>query len=144
MRQTLFGAYIQDDIRLQKNLTFNAGLRYEMITAPTEAHNLLPNLRHLSDATAVVGPPLFRNPTLRNFEPRVGFAWNPRGGKTLLRGGFGVFDVLRLPYEFTSSFQLAVPFVQSIFANTLQPGMFPTGAFQQFGNQSNFGLGSFY
>src|ERR1700676_295832 len=59
MRQTLFGAYIQDDIRLQKILTFNAGLRYEMITPPTEAHNLLPNLRNMSDATAVVGPPLF-------------------------------------------------------------------------------------
>ncbi|HZV59881.1 MAG TPA: hypothetical protein VFF42_06035, partial [Candidatus Eremiobacteraceae bacterium] len=43
-----------------------------------------------------------------------------------------------------SSFQLAEPFVNSVFANTLQPGMFPTGAFQAFGNQSNFGLGSFY
>src|ERR1700676_3772745 len=92
MRQTLFGAYAQDDIRLLSNLTFNVGLRYEMITVPTEAHNLLPNLRHISDATAVVGPPLFRNPTLRNFEPRLGFAWNPRGGKTLVRGGFGIFD----------------------------------------------------
>ena len=37
-----------------------------------------------------------------------------------------------LPYEFNLSFQRAVPFVQSIFANTLQPGMFPTGAFQHF------------
>src|SRR5258708_36409669 len=131
-------------MRLKKNLTFNAGLTYETVTRRTEADNLIPNWRHLADTTAVVGRPLFRNPTLRNFEPRVGFAWDPRGGKTLLRGGFGIFDVLPLPYEFTSSFQLAVPFVQSIFANTLQPGMFPTGAFQQFGNQSNFGLGSFY
>ena len=33
-----------------------------------------------------------------------------------------------------------MPFVQSIFANTLQPGMFPTGAFQHFSNQSTSGL----
>jgi hypothetical protein len=144
MRQTLFGAYVQDDIRLQKNLTFNAGLRYEMITVPTEAHNLLPNLHHISDATAVVGPPLFRNPTLRNFEPRLGFAWNPRGGKTLFRGGFGVFDVLPLPYEFTITIQHSQPFVNEIFANVVSPGDFQicgaqtggcqTSAFEKFKN----------
>src|ERR1700736_2512081 len=144
LRQTVFGAYVQDDVRLQKNLTVNLGLRYEMATVPTEAHNRISNLRHLTDAVPRVGVPFFSNPTLRNFEPRIGFGWNPRAGKTLLRGGFGIFDVLPLPYEFTSSFQLAEPFVSSVFANTLQPGMFPTGAFQAFGNQTNFGLGSFY
>jgi Carboxypeptidase regulatory-like domain/TonB-dependent Receptor Plug Domain len=144
LRQTLFGAYIEDDVRLQKNLTVNLGLRYEMATVPTEAHNRISNLRNVTDAVPHVGAPFFSNPTLRNFEPRVGFAWNPRAGKTLVRGGFGIFDVLPLPYEFESSFQLAEPFVNSVFANTLQPGMFPTGAFQAFGNQSNFGLGSFY
>jgi len=144
LRQTLFGGYLQDDVRLQKNLTVNLGLRYEMATVPTEAHNRISNLRNLTDAVPHVGAPFFSNPTLRNFEPRVGFAWNPRAEKTLVRGGFGIFDVLPLPYEFESSFQLAEPFVNSVFANTLQPGMFPTGAFQAFGNQSNFGLGSFY
>ena len=144
LRQTLFGAYVEDDVRLQKNLTVNLGLRYEMATVPTESQNRISNLRNLTDAVPHVGAPFFSNPTLRNFEPRVGFAWNPRAGKTLLRGGFGIFDVLPLPYEFTSSFQLGEPFVSSVFANTLQPGMFPTGAFQAFGNQSNFGLGSFY
>ncbi len=125
LRQTLFGAYAQDDLRLQKNFTINLGLRYEMATVPTESQNRISNLRNITDAVPRVGAPFFANPTLRNFEPRVGFAWDPRGGKTLVRGGFGIFDVLPLPYEFTSSFQLAVPFVQSIFA-------------------SNFGLGSFY
>jgi Carboxypeptidase regulatory-like domain/TonB dependent receptor/TonB-dependent Receptor Plug Domain len=143
LRQTLFGAYVQDDVRLQKNLTVNLGLRYEMTTVPTESQNRIANLRHLTDPAPHVGAPFFLNPTLRNFEPRVGFAWNPRAGKTLLRGGFGIFDVLPLPYEFESSFQLGVPFVRSIFANTLQPGMFPTGAYQAFSGLSNFGLGTF-
>jgi hypothetical protein len=131
MRQTLFGAYVQDDIRLEKNLTFNAGLRYEMVTVPTEAHNRISNLRNLTDAQPSVGTEFFRNPTLRNFEPRVGFAWNPRSGRTLVRGGFGIFDVLPLPYEFTISIQHAVPFVQEIFGNTFPAGSFPTGAYQQ-------------
>jgi len=143
LRQTLFGAYVQDDVRLKKDLTVNLGLRYEMATVPTESQNRISNLRNLTDAVPHVGAPFFRNPTLRNFEPRVGFAWNPRGGKNLVRGGFGIFDVLPLPYEFQSSFQLAVPFVQSIFANTLQPGMFPTGAYQTFKNQTNFGLATY-
>jgi hypothetical protein len=144
LRQTVFGTYIKDDVRLQKNLTVNLGLRYEMATVPTEAHNRISNLRNVTDSVPHVGAPFFSNPTLRNFEPRVGFAWNPRAGKTLVRGGFGIFDVLPLPYEFQNSFQLAEPFVNSVFANTLQPGMFPTGAFQAFGDQTNFGLGSFY
>jgi hypothetical protein len=143
LRQTLFGSYVQDDVRLKKDLTVNLGLRYEMATVPTESQNRISNLRNLTDAVPHVGAPFFMNPTFRNFEPRVGFAWNPRGGKTLVRGGFGIFDVLPMPYEFQSSFQLAVPLVRSIFANTLQPGMFPTGAFQQFSNQSNFGLGTY-
>jgi hypothetical protein len=136
IRQTLFGAYIQDDVRLQKNLTFNAGLRYEMATVPDEAHNRISNLRNLTDAQPYVGSPFFLNPTIRNFEPRVGFAWNPGGGRTLVRGGFGIFDVLPLPYEFAISFQHAVPFVQEVFGNVIPPGSFPTGAFQQLATAS--------
>ena len=129
LRQTLVGAYFQDDIHLRSNFTLNAGLRYEMVTVPTEAHNRVSNLQHLTDAVPRVGAPFFHNPTLRNFEPRIGFAWNPRAGKTLVRGGFGVFDVLPLPYEFNLSFQRAAPFVNSIFDNTLKPGDFPTNAY---------------
>jgi len=137
MRQTLVGAYIQDDIRLQKNLTFNAGLRYEMATVPTDAHNLIANLHTVTDAQPVVGSPFFENPTLRNFEPRVGFAWNPATGKTLIRGGYGIFDVLPLPYEFAISIQHGIPFVKEIFGNSPALGSFPTGAFQQLSTSTN-------
>jgi hypothetical protein len=143
MRETLFGAYVQDDVRLQKYLTLHAGLRYEMVTVPTEAHNRISNLRNLTDPQPAVGSPFFHNPTLRNFEPRLGFAYNPRGGRTLFRGGFGIFDVLPLPYEFTLTSQRAVPFVQTIVANDLPAGSFPTGAYQQFSGQSTSGFAAY-
>jgi hypothetical protein len=101
-RQTIFGAYAQDDWRLRPNLTLNLGLRYEMATVPKEALGMFSNLLSITDATPQLGNPLFLNPTFRNFEPRVGFAWDPfRNGKTAVRGGFGIFDVLPLPNQLT-------------------------------------------
>jgi hypothetical protein len=132
-RQTIFGAYVHDDFQVRKNLTVNAGVRYEMATVPTEAHNMMSNLPHLTDAQPHLGVPYFLNPTVRNFEPRVGFAWNPfSNGKTLLRGGFGVFDVLPLLYGIAFTSSGAIPFSQRVYANVVSPGSFPTGAFQQF------------
>ncbi len=72
-RQTILGAYIQDDWRWRPNVTVNLGLRYEMATVPTEVQGKLTTLRNITDATPHVGDPLFSNPTLRNFEPRIGF-----------------------------------------------------------------------
>ena len=139
-RETLVGTYAQDDIRLRRNLTFNAGLRYEIVTSPTEAHDVISNLPSLTAAVPRVGGALFSNPTLRNFEPRLGLAWNPREGKTLIRSGFGIFDVLPLPYEFNQSFSREVPFVQSLIGSTLAAGAFPSNAYQQLKGVTTSGL----
>src|ERR1700736_6018354 len=96
-RQNLFGAYVQDDWRWKPNLTLNLGVRYEMTTVPTETKGKLVNLRNIGDPLPVCGisgtgcassGALFSNPTLRNFEPRIGFAWDPfRNGKMAGGGG---------------------------------------------------------
>jgi hypothetical protein len=111
LRQTLFGAYIQDDWRARSNLTLNLGLRYEMSSVISETSGKLANLRDIRDATAHLGNPFFSNPTLKDFEPRFGFAWDPwRNGKTAVRGGIGMFDVQPLPYQFVLLATQAVPF----------------------------------
>jgi len=131
VRETIFGAYAQDDFHFRPNLTFTLGLRYEMATVPTEVHGQLASLLHLTDPTVIVRSPLFSNPTLRNFEPRVGFSWDPfRNGKTAVRGGFGMFDVLALPVNLRHTVDGTVPFSLSANGANLS-GSFPTAAFAQ-------------
>jgi hypothetical protein len=131
LRQSLFGGYLQDDWRVRPNLTLNLGLRYEAVTVPTEVHNFEVNLETLtSPPPGHLGPPYINtNPSLRDFEPRVGFAWDPfHDGKTAVRGAFGIFDALPLSYEFWQVDTFAAPFVQVLTTRTLLPGSFPTGA----------------
>jgi len=127
IRESLFAGYVQDDWRLRPHLTVNLGLRYEITTLPKDANNRIQEITTLTNcATPGVAPGpnspcgpvpvnsfIANNPTTKNFEPRIGFSWDPfKNGKTAVRGGFGIFDVLPLPYEFglntaaTSPFQI--------------------------------------
>ena len=136
-RQNLFGAYVQDDWRWKPNLTLNLGVRYEMATVPTETDGKLVNLRNIGDPLPVCGisgtgcagsGALFSNPTLHNFEPRIGFAWDPfHNGKMAVRGGVGLFDVLPLPYQFILLETQATPFFQYTSVNNTNAGSFPSG-----------------
>ena len=142
LRQNIFGLYVQDDWRWRPNLTLNLGLRYEMSSVPTETAGKLANLSNLGAAVPHLGSPFFSNPTLKNLEPRVGFAWDPHGnGRTAIRGGFGMFDVLPLPYQFILLTTQAAPFFSytaingpaSVCAPPLKPCPHP---FFSFGGQN--------
>lgn len=134
LRQTVFGVYLQDDWRWRPNLTLNLGLRYEMATIPTEIHGKLANLRNLTDATPHLGDPFFNsNPTTKNFEPRIGFAWDPfRNGRMAIRGGAGLFDVLPLPYQFILLVTQAAPFFQYTSIKNPGAGTFFNGVLPPF------------
>src|SRR6202165_176716 len=138
LRQNIFGLYLQDDWRWKPSLTLNLGLRYEMATVPSETNGKIANLRNLSDLLPVCGTlraggcsgtgPFFDNPSRHNFEPRVGFAWDPfRNGKTAIRGGIGIFDVLPLPYQFILMTTQAAPFFSYTSINSPGPGTFFSG-----------------
>ncbi len=136
-RQSIIGGYVQDDWRWKSYLTVNLGLRYEMATIPTETQGKLINLRNISDPLPVcgvmvpgkcsgVGPLLLSNPTLHNFEPRIGFAWDPlHNGKMAVRGGIGLFDVLPLPYQIILMETQAAPFFQYASVRNPSPSTFP-------------------
>jgi hypothetical protein len=152
LRQSILGFYVQDDWRVRPNLTLNFGVRYETVSVPTDIHGQLANLYNITDAAPHCGTlaagcgavgPYFSNPTRRNFEPRLGFAWDPfRNGKTAVRGGFGVYDVLPLLYQFVTLNGRAFPFFEigsvkscstpkvQCEGDLLPWGSFYTGAFQ--------------
>jgi outer membrane receptor protein involved in Fe transport len=131
LRQTILGLYVQDDWKIASRLTLNLGLRYEMATVPTSANNHLVNLRVPTASTPTLGSPLFSNPTLKDFEPRLGFAWDPFGtGNTAVRGAFGMFDVLPLTDEFFVMEEQSAPYTLLVTKSanpSLPQGSFPAG-----------------
>jgi hypothetical protein len=125
-RNTAFGFYAQDDWKVKPNLSITLGLRYEPVTLPTEASNRYAVLTSLSPS--VIGTELptpvktlwSGNPSLKNFEPRLGFSWDPfKDGKTAVRGGFGIFDVLPIPWTYTQTLPAQFPFTTQVSASGL-------------------------
>jgi len=89
-----FVFYGQDDWKVSPKLTVNLGLRYEPMTNPIELHNNLYSVpNYLTDTGFTNVPKVFQtNPSWKNFDPRVGFAYDPFSDhKTSIRGGFGMF-----------------------------------------------------
>src|SRR5260370_28508629 len=88
-RQTLLAFFVQDDLKLRRNLAVNLGLRYETLSVPTEVNGKIANLRTPTDPKITVGGDWYKNPSLRNFAPRIGLGGDPFSDrKTLGRAGF--------------------------------------------------------
>jgi hypothetical protein len=90
-RYETYGFYGQDDWRLTSRLTLNLGLRYEFNSTMNETNGQQTALLSPLSSTLTPGK-LMANPSLHNFGPRTGFAYDPFGkGKTSIRGAFGIY-----------------------------------------------------
>ncbi len=84
-----YGFFLQDDIRLTPRFTVNLGVRYDYNSVLQG--DLIQNFDIATLTFQQLGAGLYK-PDRNNFAPRVGFSWDPYGqGKTVIRGGFGVF-----------------------------------------------------
>ena len=136
-RQTLYGLYAQDDLRVSARLTLNMGLRYEFLTSPYVPGGRVANMHEifkpgltLKDLT--IGNPMFLNPSLKNWAPRLGFAWDPTGsGKMSIRGGVGVFFDQVLPGIQSLSFTGSPPFANQAFLFASDRPSFPGAIIEQ-------------
>jgi hypothetical protein len=96
--------FVQDDVKVRPNLTLNLGLRYEDQGGWSEVLNHLGSFDPTitNPITGTPGAMWFAGETSRTklmksvgdiFLPRVGFSWNPDTGRTVVRGGFGIYAI---------------------------------------------------
>jgi len=83
---TYFAGFVQDDWRVNRQLTLNLGLRYELDTD-------VKNVSRVDELNPLILPFLHgeRKRDKNNFAPRVGFNFSTDDGRTSIHGGYGIY-----------------------------------------------------
>jgi hypothetical protein len=87
-------AFIQDSWKLFHNFTVNYGLRWEaqLNPAPIDNNAMYPLVKGFTFPNSYTEDPAKVPNQIKQFAPRLGFAWDPKGdGKTVVRGFGGIY-----------------------------------------------------
>jgi hypothetical protein len=135
-RYWLYSPYAEDQWRASTKLTITVGLRYSPTSIISEERHQMYNLINPfqpGGAFVPVKTSSASNPSLRNWDPRVGLAWDPFADhKTSVRASFGMFHNVLFSRDL--NYWLQPPFLtatQTSAQGLLYPALF-----------SNLGAGS--
>jgi hypothetical protein len=132
LHQWIGAFYLQDTWQASQRLTLDLGIRWEAASAPIEVNGKISNLDQLTDTSLRIGNPIWDNPSLKNFEPRVGLAWDAFGnGKTIVRSGYGIYPDLLLAHHLLQSGARNPPFFLRGETSNLSKGDFPKGGYSR-------------
>ena len=121
-----YSFFIQDDWRAHPRLTLNLGLRYDVSSVSSEKEGRLQNF-DLNTLTFTPPGQKLHDVDNNNFGPRFGFAFDLFGsGKTVIRGGYGIFYDRDLPASFGSPQANTFPTLSvDLFTALFVCGIFP-------------------
>lgn len=139
-RDSELGLYLQDAFKVNSRLTLDLGMRWDHFGPasyddgliynwdPVSGNVIVPQaaLKSISplyptNTIKVVTGDAQESPTMRNFEPRVGFAYRPFAGNTVFRGAYGSFTEYLGHY---ARVQGGGPYqISETFYNTIQNGL---------------------
>ncbi|HXR79223.1 MAG TPA: carboxypeptidase regulatory-like domain-containing protein, partial [Bryobacteraceae bacterium] len=129
-RESVYDAYFTDDWRISPEFSLNAGIRWEYGAPITELYGRLVNLDIAPGFSAVapvvannpVGPLTGQNypsslihPDKNAFEPRIGLAWRPLSGSSLVvRAGYGMYSDMSVYQTIASQMAQQAPLSKSL------------------------------
>ena len=160
LRQSVYAAYLNDDWRVNPQLTVNAGVRWEYGAPVTETQNRLVNLDVATGYTAIAPvvatnpgtlPRSLMYPDKNGFEPQIGLSWRPIPGSSMvIKAGYGLrYDTsvyqglaIQMAQQFPLSNSLTVQNGPGC-ALTLANGFIPCSSTtaENFGVDPNFRVG---